>query len=57
MSMAAELHEKWSRDPNYREAYDRLGPEFELSLCLIEARTSPELTPAEPARCPGSGDE
>ena len=47
MSMAAELHEKWSRDPDYREAYDRLGPEFELSLCPIEARTSPELTPAE----------
>ena len=50
MSMAAELHEKWSRDPDYREAYDRLGPEFELSLCLIEARTSPELTPAELTR-------
>ena len=47
MSKAAELHEKWSRDPDYREAYDRLRPEFALSLCLIEARTSPELTPAE----------
>ena len=47
MSKAAELHEKWSREPDYREAYDRLGPEFELSRCLIEARTGAKLTQAE----------
>ena len=48
MSKAAELHEKWSREPEYREAYDRLGPAFEFSRCLIEARARAELTEAEP---------
>ena len=47
MSKAAELHEKWSREPEYREAYDRLGPAFEFSRCLIEARTRAKLTQAE----------
>ncbi len=38
MSNVADLHEKWSRDPEYRAAYDRLGPEFEIVAALIEAR-------------------
>ena len=25
MSTLAELHERWSRDPDYREAYEQLG--------------------------------
>ena len=41
MTKVAELHEKWMREPEYREAYDRLGPAFEFSRCLIEARTRP----------------
>ena len=28
MSTLDELHDRWSRDTDYREAYDRLGPEF-----------------------------
>ena len=47
MTRVADLHEEWSRDPGYREAYDRLGPEFELSRSLIEARTRARLTQAE----------
>ena len=47
MTRVADLHEEWSRDPGYREAYDRLGPEFELSRSLIEARTRAGLTQAE----------
>ena len=47
MSKVTDLHEEWSRDPGYREAYDRLGPEFELSRSLIEARTRAKLTQAE----------
>lgn len=47
MSKLSELHEKWSREPDYRAAYDRLGPEFELSRSLIEARTRAKLTQAE----------
>ena len=47
MTRVADLHEEWRRDPGYREAYDRLGPEFELSRSLIEARTRAGLTQAE----------
>ena len=46
MSEAADLHEEWSRDPGYREAYDRLGPEFELSRSLIEARAPDSRRPS-----------
>lgn len=47
MGKVTDLHEEWSRDPDYREACDRLGPEFELSRSLIEARTRARLTQAE----------
>ena len=47
MSKLTTLHDKWSRESDYREAYDRLGPEFELSRSLIEARTRARLTQAE----------
>ena len=39
MSTLAELHERWSRNPEYREAYEQLGPEYEVAGVLIEART------------------
>ncbi len=47
MSNVRDLHERWRRDPEYRAAYDELGPEFELARVLIEARTSAGLTQAE----------
>ena len=47
MSKVADLHKKWNRDSDYREAYEQLGPEFELSRCVIEARTRARLTQAE----------
>ena len=47
MSKVTDLHKEWSRDPVYCEAHDRLGPEFELSRSLIEARTRAKLTQAE----------
>ena len=47
MSKVTDLHEEWSRDPDYRAAYGRLGPEFDLSRSLIEARTRAKLTQAE----------
>lgn len=47
MSKLAALHERWSREPDYREAYGRLGPEFALARSLIEARTRAKLTQAE----------
>ena len=42
-----ELHEKWSRDPEYNSAYDELKPEFEIARLLIEARTQAGLTQAQ----------
>ncbi len=47
MSTLDELHERWSRDPGYREAYERLGPEFELVRALIEARRRAGMSQAE----------
>ena len=47
MSKVGDLHEKWSRDPEYRNAHARLSPAFELSRSLIEARTNAKLTQAE----------
>ena len=47
MTKLVDLHEEWSRDPEYRNAYDRLGPEFELSRSVIEARTNAKLTQTE----------
>ena len=50
MSKLAELRKKWSEDPEYRNAYDQLGPEFEISRSLIEARRRAKLTQAELAQ-------
>ena len=47
MSTLDELHERWSRNPDYRIAYEQLGPEFELARALIEARTRAGITQAE----------
>ena len=57
MTRIAALHEEWLREPDYREAYDRLGPEFELSRALIEARDDPRPAQVEPARRSENGDE
>ncbi len=50
MSKVRDLHKAWSRDRGYREAYEELGPEFELARSLIEARTRAGLTQAQLAR-------
>ena len=47
MSKVSDLHEKWSQDPDYRDAYDDLGPEFELTRSLIQARIAAGLTQAQ----------
>ena len=50
MSKVRDLHKEWSRDRGYREAYEELGPEFELARSLIEARTRAGLTQAQLAK-------
>ena len=47
VSTLAELHERWSQDLEYREAYEQMGPEYEVARALIEARTQAGLTQAE----------
>lgn len=37
-SSVESLHEKWSIDPEYRAAYDELGPEFDVARAVILAR-------------------
>ena len=50
MSKVRDLHKKWSRDADYRAAYDELEPEFELAHALITARVSAGLTQAQLAK-------
>ena len=38
MTKVAELHERWSQDADYREAYEQLGTEFEVACALTKAR-------------------
>ena len=47
MSNVADLHEKWLKDPEYRAAYDSLGPEFEVARAPIGARSRAGLTQSE----------
>ncbi len=44
------LHKKWSRNADYRTAYDELESEFELARALIKARVSAGLTQAQLAK-------
>ena len=44
---ADELHQKWLKDPKYRQAYDGLDEEFRLASALIEVRTRAGLTQGE----------
>ncbi|MCY4008084.1 MAG: helix-turn-helix transcriptional regulator [Rhodobacteraceae bacterium] len=47
MSTLDELHDRWSRNADYREAYEQLEPGFDLAHALIEARRWAGITQAE----------
>ena len=47
MSKVGDLHRKWSRNADYRRAYDDLDFEFALARSLIEARVGAGLTQAQ----------
>ena len=47
MTKVSELHERWSQDADYRKAYEKLGPEFEVARALIKARTLAGFTQVE----------
>ena len=44
MSKVRELHRKWKRVADYRAAYAKQEPEFELARTMIEARSRAGLT-------------
>lgn len=44
MTRISKLHEKWLKDPAYREAYEGMDEEFALAGALISARAQADLT-------------
>ena len=42
MTKAADLHQKWLLDPEYRAAYEALEEEFEQVASSIEAKNKGE---------------
>jgi ribosome-binding protein aMBF1 (putative translation factor) len=50
MTDLKRLHKKWSRNPEYRKAYDALSDEFALAQEMIEARNRAGLTQLQVAK-------
>ena len=50
MTKVKDLHRSWSKNDNYKAAYDALGEEFQLMRALIEARTRAGLSQTQLAR-------
>jgi transcriptional regulator with XRE-family HTH domain len=50
MTKIKNLHRRWSRDDDYKAAYDGLDEEFRLARALIEARTAAGLSQSQLAR-------
>ena len=50
MTKISDLHRRWSKDSDYKEAYDALSEEFDLARALIEARAAAGLSQSQLAR-------
>lgn len=50
MTKISELHRRWRKDANYKNAYDALAEEFDLARALIEARTAAGLSQSQLAK-------
>lgn len=44
MTKVSDLHQKWMKNKEYREAHEELAPEFALARAVIQARVSAGLT-------------
>ena len=44
MTKISDLHRRWSKDADYKGAFDALGEEFDLARTLIAARTAAGLS-------------
>jgi transcriptional regulator with XRE-family HTH domain len=50
MTNVKDLHRGWTKDRDYRAAYNALDEEFRLARALIDARTRAGLTQTQLAR-------
>ena len=50
MTKIKDLHRRWSRNDNYKAAYDGVEEEFRLARALIEARAAAGLSQSQLAR-------
>lgn len=44
MTKVSDLHQKWMKDKEYREAHDELAQEFDLARAVLGARVTAGLT-------------
>ena len=44
MTKVNDLHRKWMKKKEYRQAYEELAPEFALARAVIDARVTAGLT-------------
>ena len=54
MTKVRALHKKWMENPEYRQAYEAMAPEFELASAIIAARIQAGLTQEELAERMGA---
>ena len=50
MTKLKDLHRRWSKEKNYKAAYEALGEEFELATALIATRMRAGLSQTQLAR-------
>lgn len=47
MTNVRDLHKKWLKNPEYKEAYESMGEEFALASAIISARSKAKFTQEE----------
>ncbi|PIS21349.1 transcriptional regulator [candidate division WWE3 bacterium CG08_land_8_20_14_0_20_41_15] len=50
-----KIERKWMKDPNFVREYQKLQPEFDLAMQIIDARTKNEMTQEDLAKKAGTG--
>jgi hypothetical protein len=50
MTKLNDLHEKWMKEPAYKQVYDALGEEFALTSALLKARDIAHMTQEDVAK-------
>jgi transcriptional regulator with XRE-family HTH domain len=50
MTKISQFHRRWSKNRDYKDAYNALGEEFDLARALIEARAAAGLSQSQLAK-------